>query len=222
MGNSRNKRVKNKIDIKWTPNFAYALGLLATDGSLSIDGRHFDLTSKDKEQLINFMNCLNIDVKIGYKTSSYSGRKTTCIQFGSKKLYNFLLGIGFTPAKTKTIGSLDIPLKYFFDFLRGHLDGDGCFYSYFDKRWKNSYMFYLTFVSASRKHIDWIRKTLEGKINVKGHVTISKKSSVYQLKYAKRESIELLKKIYYDKHVVCLSRKRLKIEKALDVIDMTL
>lgn len=34
--------------ITWSPEIAYAVGLLTTDGSLSIDGRHIDFTSKDK------------------------------------------------------------------------------------------------------------------------------------------------------------------------------
>lgn len=215
-------RRKNNIKTEWTSDFAYALGLLATDGSLSADGRHFDLTSKDKEQLINFMKCLDIKVKIGHKTSGYSGKKTTRIQFGSVKLYRFLLGIGFTPAKTKTIGILDISQKYFFDFLRGHLDGDGCFYSYWDKRWKNSFMFYLVFVSASKKHIDWIRSEIYRILKIRGHMTQVKRDGVYQLKFAKSDSLKLLKKIYYDKDTTCLSRKRLKIEKALGIIGLTL
>ena len=217
------KRMKrNKIDIKWSPNFAYAIGLMTTDGSMSSDGRHFDLTSKDRDQRINFMNCLKINVKIGHKTSGHTNKKITRIQFGSVNLYKFLLGIGMTPAKTKTIGELDIPSKYIFDFLRGHLDGDGCFYSYWDKRWKRSYMFYTVFISASKEHINWIQKELNKKIKIKGHINRSGDHSIYQLKYAKNESIKLLKKIYYNKNVTCLYRKRLKIEKALGIIDLTL
>lgn len=212
---------KNNIKIKWSPNFAYALGLLATDGSLSSDGRHFDLTSKDKEQLLNFMKCLNIKVKIGHKISGYSGRKTTRIQFGSVKLYKFLLEIGFTSAKTKTLGSLDIPSKYFFDFLRGHLDGDGCFYSYWDKRYKNSYMFYIVCTSTSKKHVDWIQKEIYKVLKIKGHRTRGKYDGVYNLKFAKNDSLKLIKSVYYNTEVTCLSRKRLKIEKALGIIGLT-
>ena len=42
----------NVPHMKWTSELAYAVGLLTTDGSLSKDGRHIDLTSKDVEQLI--------------------------------------------------------------------------------------------------------------------------------------------------------------------------
>ena len=45
---------KNTVDTSWSPNLSYAVGLLASDGCLLGDGRHIDLTSKDKEQILNF------------------------------------------------------------------------------------------------------------------------------------------------------------------------
>lgn len=207
----------NKVKIKWSPEFAYAIGLLTTDGNLSPDGRHFDFTSQDKEQLLNFMRCLGIKVKIGYKISGYTGERSTHIQFGDVNFYKFLLQIGLMPAKTKIISKIDIPENYFFDFLRGHLDGDGSFFSYWDPRWKSSFMFYTVFISASKIHIDWIRNELFKLLKIKGHIARDSKKSVYQLKYAKTESLKLLPKIYYNNSVICLSRKRLKIEKALKV-----
>jgi len=206
-----------KVKIKWSSEFAYALGLLATDGNLSPDGRHFDFTSKDKEQLRNFMKCLGIKVKIGYKISGYTGKKSPHIQFGDVNFYRFLLDIGFMPKKSKIISEIKIPNKYFFDFLRGHLDGDGTFFSYWDPRWKSSFMFYTVFISASKRHIDWIRNELFELLKIKGHIARDSKKSVYQLKYAKAESLKLLPKIYYNSGIVCLSRKRLKIEKALKI-----
>ena len=214
----RGSKPKGKVKIKWSPEFAYALGLLATDGNLSPDGRHFDFTSKDRDQLLNFMYCLGIKVKIGHKTSGFTGKMRPRIQFGDVNFYRFLLGIGFMPAKTKIISSLLIPRTYLFDFLRGHLDGDGTFYSYWDPRWKSSFMFYLVFISASKKHIQWIRNILFDILRIKGHITRDPKKSTFQLKYAKKESLKLLRKIYYSDEVVCLRRKKLKIKKALSII----
>ncbi|KKU93902.1 MAG: Intein-containing protein [Candidatus Jorgensenbacteria bacterium GW2011_GWA1_48_13] len=214
----RGPKPKRKVEIRWSPEFAYALGLLATDGNLSSDGRHLDLTSQDKEQLLNFMKCLRIKVEIGYKTSGLSGERTARVQFGDVNFYKFLLNIGFSPNKSKTIGRLDIPDKYFFDFLRGHFDGDGTFYSYWDPRWRSSFMFYTVFISASKGHIQWLRKKINETLPIKGHITKSKTQSTYNLKYAKRESLKLLKKVYYSHKVICLSRKRLKIEKALAIM----
>lgn len=207
-----------KVKIKWSPEFAYAVGLLTTDGNLSSDGRHFDVTSKDKEQLENFMRCLKIKNKIGIKTSGL-GKKSFRIQFGDVNFYKFLSGIGLMPNKSKKLGIVDILDKYFFDFLRGHFDGDGTFYSYWDPRWKSSFMFYTEFISASKSHIDWLRRKLNKSLNINGHITNSGNKICYQLKYAKAESLKLLPKLYYNKDVICLSRKRIKIDKALAVIN---
>ena len=217
---------QGKVKIEWSSNFAYALGLLASDGCLSTDGRHFDFTSKDLEQIHNFKNCLGIDVKIGSKTSGYSGKypgvRYHRVQFGDVLFYRYLLGIGFSPAKTKVIAELDIPDEYFFDFLRGHFDGDGHFYSYWDKRWKSSFMFYTGFSALSMPHIIWLRRRIKTLAGVEGHINKAYGKVANQLKYAKADSRVLLRNMYYNKSVICLSRKRLKIEKALGIVGESL
>ena len=214
--NKRGARPKNKVKIKWSPKFAYAIGLLATDGNLSNDGRHLDFTSKDREQLQNCMRCLGINNKIGIKISGL-GKRSLRIQFGDVIFYKFLNSIGITAHKSKTLGAIDIPKRYFFDFLRGHFDGDGTFYSYFDPRWKSSFMFYTVFISASKKHVLWLQAQNFNFLHIRGHITKHALSSCYNLKYAKSESLKLLPKLYYDSNVVCLSRKRRKIESALRI-----
>lgn len=216
MGN-RGPQPKRIIDETWNANLAYAIGLIATDGCLSKDGLLVDLTSKDREQLLNFSKCVGVDFKIGIKFNS-NGDKSLRIQFKNRIFYDFLLSIGLTPKKSLTMGKIKIPDKYFFDFLRGCFDGDGCFYSYWDPRWRSSHMFYLEFISASNIHIDWLREELAKKIKIKGHLTkVHRKNNYYQLKYAKKEAIEVIKKMYYNQNVISLSRKRIKIEKALKV-----
>jgi hypothetical protein len=191
---------------------------LTTDGNLSNDRRHIDFTSKDKEQISNFMGCLKIRNKIGIKTSGYSGKKAFRIQFGDINFYRFLLDIGLTPRKSKTLKAIKIPKEYFFDFLRGHFDGDGTFYSYWDSRWLSSFMFYTVFISASKLHIGWLQSQLYHLLGIHGHTTKSNQKTTYQLHYAKKESLKLLPKLYYDGSAVCLSRKRQKIERALKVV----
>jgi len=210
----RGPKPKRIINEKWNANLAYAIGLIATDGCLSKDGLLIDLTSKDKEQLLNFSKCLGVNFKIGMK---WNAGDDGCfrIQFKNRFFYDFLLSIGLTSRKSLTIGKLAIPDEFFFDFLRGCFDGDGTFYSYWDKRWFSSHMFYLEFASASEKHISWLRRELKEKIGVCGHVTNGRIGMTHHLKYAKKEALEIIKKMYYNPKVVCLSRKKLKIEKAL-------
>jgi hypothetical protein len=154
----RGPKPKGKVRIVWSANFAYAIGLLASDGNLSPDGRHIIFTSKDIELTQLFQDALSIDTRTGKRSRGGKREKMYhVIQFSDVLFYLFLLDIGITPNKSKTIGHIKIPEEHFFDFLRGSFDGDGCFYSYWDPRWKSSYMFYTVFISASKKHIDWIR-----------------------------------------------------------------
>lgn len=138
-------------------------------------------------------------------------------RFKNRFFYDFLISIGLTPRKSLTMGKLLIADQYFFDFLRGCFDGDGTFYSYWDKRWRSSHMFYVEFISASGKHIDWLRKELKDRIGVIGHVTNNKIGMAYQLKYAKKESVEIIKNMYYNPNVICLFRKKFKIDEALKI-----
>lgn len=219
----RGPQPKKTINFEWSPGLAYAIGLLVTDGSLSKDGRHIVLVSKDTEQLANFSKALgHREFTVDKTKSGYTGKYIPRIQFSDVSLYRFLLSVGLTPNKTKTIGRVLIPEEYFFDFLRGHHDGDGYFYSYFDPRWKASFMYYLGFVSSSKQHVEWIRSQLKSLIGVSGHITQDQKKTVYSLKYAKKEGLQILKRMYNDKNAICLSRKKLKIIEALGKIGQCL
>lgn len=214
---------RGKVKLEWSPDFAYAIGLLVTDGCVYSDYKTVNLTSKDKEQIDNFKKCLGVDNQIGKKGSGSSPRGVYFqIQVGDKTFCAFLDSIGVTPRKTKTIGAIDVPDEYFFDFLRGHHDGDGTFYSYWDPRWRSSFMLYTVFVSASEPHIVWLQKKIKSLLGINGHITATSKTPMFALKYAKAESLILLPKMYYNAEVVCLFRKREKIEKALAVIGKNL
>ncbi len=206
-----------RVNCDWRPELAYAVGLIATDGCLSGDGRHIDLTSKDVEQLDNFKKCLVINHKVTTKKSGYNGDISSCIQFSDKNFYNFLFSIGLTPKKSLTLADLAIPDELFWDFLRGHLDGDGCTYSYWDKRWRSSFMFYTAFSSSSINHVYWLRAKITNLLGISGHIHVDEKglNNNYQLRFAKNDSVKLLNKMYNSSKIVCLRRKREKIEKAL-------
>src|SRR3989338_4215209 len=211
----RGTRPKGKVKILLSPQFAYAIGLIASDGCLSPNGRHIVFVSEDTEQLINFMRALNITVA--------QRKNSNRVQFSDVLFYRFLLTTGLMPNKSKILAQLNIPTEYFFDFLRGSFDGDGSFYSYWDPRWKSSFMFYTTFVSASKAHIEWLRSILKKKLMVIGYVTFGGRGNgYYQLRYAKKESLKIIKKMYYTPAVACLGRKRLKIQRALGIIGIVL
>jgi len=215
----RGPKPKGKVKLEWSADFAYGIGLLVSDGCLSPDGRHIIFVSKDIEQINNFLKAFRIKkIKIGATTSGYKGANAFRVQFGDVLFCKFLDEIGITQAKSKTIDKIYVPKEYFFDFLRGSFDGDGTFYSYWDPRWKSSFMFYTEFISASKKHILWIREQIYKELKISGHITNQSVGQTHQLKYAKKDSLKLLVRLYAGKKSLYLKRKKLKIDKALSMI----
>ncbi len=213
-------------EFEWTPKMAYAVGLIATDGSLSKNGRCIAMRSSDLQQLETYRSCLYIKNKISEtKNNGWAKKPSYVVQLGNIQLYNWFLTIGLFPAKTYTISALKIPNEYFRDFLRGHLDGDGCISTYQDKwnTFKNSKYVYTRlwtrFISASENHINWLRENIIQLADCRGHVWEAKPkrenrtASMWVLKFGKKESIKLLNWIYYAPDIPCLSRKREIAEK---------
>jgi hypothetical protein len=195
---------KKKVSCTWSPKFAYALGLLATDGCLSKDGRHIDFTSKDLELVKFFKNYLSLSNKITKKTRSIEKEKKYFhIQFGDINFYKFLIDIGITPAKSRTISSLKIPRNYFPDFLRGCIDGDGNIRT-FDHPESQYPQLRTRLFSASENFLKWINSETSF-CGIKG--VINWGARVYVLEYAMGSSIKLFKKIYYKNYPKSLKRK---------------
>lgn len=216
----RGPKPKYIINTDWNSGLAYAVGLLASDGCLSSDRRHIDLTSIDKDQLENFSRALGAKFNIGLKDKNSKKHKTAYrIQISSVLFYNFLESIGFTQRKSLTLKKINLPNKYFFDFLRGLFDGDGYSYSYWDKRWKSSFMFYIGFCSGSPNFVEWLREKIKKLSKIEGHITkVKRKNTYYQLKYSKYEAVRLVSFLYQNTKCYKLKRKYLKIKGVLSIM----
>ena len=196
----------SKVKIKWSSDFAYAIGLIATDGNLSKDGRHLNMTSKDKELIIIFKKCLNIKNKIGRKTREKSKiKKYFQVQFGDKNFYEFLVSLGLSPAKSKTLGILKIPDIYFADFFRGCIDGDGNIDIHSHPESQHLQL-RIRLNSASINFINWVKGKIDKLVEPKGG-WIKYYSGVYVLSYGKADTIKLLNFMYYYKVRYYLKRK---------------
>ena len=202
-------RYNQKRVYTWNADIAYSVGLIASDGCLQKDNRHIDLTSVDTEQLKNFSKVIGRNLYIGRKSNG-RGKVAYRIQFSDVAYYDFLVAAGLYPAKSKTIGRLKIPDNFYRDFLRGLFDGDGSTYSYYDPRWKSSYMFYTTFSSGSIDFIKYIQLSNKVFVGVNGG-SIRTSPGVYILAYAKLDSYKIYHYMYYDRDVICLNRKRKKL-----------
>ena len=93
-------RLKQKVKIERSSNFAYAIGLIASDGYVSKDRRHVSFVSKDEEQVVNYMKALGISNKIGYtRVKNRHPEEYKRVQFSDATFWRFLNEIGLYPAK---------------------------------------------------------------------------------------------------------------------------
>ena len=118
-------------------------------------------------------------------------------------------------------GPLAIPDKYFPDFFRGCIDGDGSVLVYIDRYHtaKNErYVYqrlYVSLVSASRPFVDWVQANVQRLTSLNGVIEAQHgrgRRVIWLLRYAKRESLDLLHWMYYAPDVPSLARKRAKAE----------
>ena len=215
-----------RIDFDWTPKLAYIIGLLTTDGSLSKDGRHITMLSSDLQLLQTFCSCFNLPKQqIKKRLPSSFAQQYTCkqsyrIQFGNVQFHYWLIKIGLHPNKTHTLKEIKIPDQYFKDFLRGWFDGDGTIYTYTDYYHTNKnpkYIYqrlYVKLCGVSIYHLKWLFKTIRRLTILKGAFQIQKSKNdrkdrvpYGEIKFSKKESIELLNWLYYKPNLPCLKRK---------------
>jgi len=214
------RRRAHPARLGWTAELAYAVGLTATDGNLSSDGRHMSLVSKDREVVETYRRCLEASTPVR-SIRSRKGRTLYRVQWCDRTLYDWLVAIGLMPAKSLRLGPLAIPDERFADFFRGCIDGDGSIVVYTDRYHharRDSYVYqrlYVSLVSASRPFVEWIRATLGRLVGISGGIHDSRRRArrpIFVLRYAKTESLRLLKWMYYSTEVPCLARKRIKAE----------
>ena len=199
-------------------NFWYVVGYIATDGHLNKDGRHLSITSKDESHLVKIKKAMGLVVKIGKKSRGGSKDKIySQIQFGDVKFYKYLLSIGFVQQKSLNAGEIKVDKKFFKDFLRGIVDGDGNISTWihktnFHRQWS------LRITSAAPLFIKWLKEETEDNFDVKGKVYCYKykykKNPIYILKFGKLAAKAILRQIYY-KNSLSLNRKNLKSIKCL-------
>jgi hypothetical protein len=114
-----------------------------------------------------------------------------------------------------------VPDKYFPDFLRGCVDGDGTVLVYTDRHHvarNASYVctrLYVSLVSASRPFLEWIQATVDRLLSLKSGLHTKQRPErrpVWVLRYSTRASARLVAWMYYAPDVPCLTRKRMKAE----------
>lgn len=178
------------------------MGLITSDGCLSSDGRHVDITSKDCNFLTELTRKMKIRNRVCMKNRG-TEKEAYRIQIANRNFYDFLMSIGLMQNKSLRLGILNIPSKFFVDFLRGLIDGDGCIRSWIHPS-NNGKQWSLRISSGSEVFIKWLKITVEDLLRVKGKL-YRETNRHWRLKYGKMAAIQIIKKCYYDD---CLGLQR--------------
>ncbi|KKM20459.1 hypothetical protein LCGC14_1645230, partial [marine sediment metagenome] len=114
---------------EWSPNLAWLLGYVWSDGSISSkhNSLSFCIQSADKELLLHVKHILHAKPSLHFSRK----RNTFALQLYSAKLFDILSSkYGIKDRKSyRNVPFPHVPKSYLGHFLRGYVDGDGCVYN---------------------------------------------------------------------------------------------
>lgn len=206
---------------RWSPEMAYVLGYFAADGCMFRNPRgsyYFQFTSTNAQLLVLVRKLLKATNAIErYRPKSVAWKTRYSLQVGSRRVFEQLQSLGFTPAKSLILRWPLVPAKVLSHFVRGYFDGDGCiaYGSYVHSGTKvPTRQLFVQFVSGSRRFLQGLHDALRNVDAVAGG-SLSLASSGFHLQYSTRDAIRLHQFIYPRYDIPCLHRKRVKFQKAL-------
>ena len=106
----------------WSPEMAYVLGLIITDGCVSGAGQ-VSLSMNDQELLEKVKKVMGSEHNI---TPSKHQAGLYCFHFAREKLIEDLHKFGVFPRKSLTVNFPDVPQEFLTDFIRGVFEGGRC------------------------------------------------------------------------------------------------
>lgn len=219
LGSDKTKRIVPEHKLAWSAEFAYVVGLIASDGNLQTGSNEVRMVSTDRQIVDLYCQCLGLRPN-DIAEDNWPDQKAVPIPLLQsqrppyKRQYSVIFSdhryrarleeIGLIPNKSRELGPLRVPDRYFRDFLRGEFDGDGC-WSRERKSLQGTLLGIIT--SGSRSYLEWIQETIERL----GRVSGGRISSI-NLRYRSDSAERLGHYLYYAPDLPCLLRKREKWE----------
>ena len=197
--NNKGNRVENYFSVIDTPEKAYLLGIIQTDGSVRMTNRNATLAITQHKDYAWYIE--NMLLNFSDKICNSKDRNCRQLAIGSKAIVNDLINIGIVPNKTREqtdehINMLweSIPDDYKGDFIRGCIDGDGYVTFFIQKRGINESCD-IGFCSVKEILIDKIIDFIYNKFNYK--CGKGKDKSIYKLHITDiKKAIEIGKYLY--------------------------
>lgn len=201
-----NKNIVNhNFFSNWSPQMAYVLGVVCTDGSIrpsilknsntkdSIRTSRLTISQKESELLEKVLKLMDSETKLLFRkrkefSNTVSG-ETYYFHLNSDLIYDDLVRLGLTPNKSLTLRFPDVPSEYVNHFIRGCWDGDG---SVFIDKTSNS--IFASFVSGSYEFI----------LSILSHLTknglparrLHSSGNSFYFRYTGKQCIDLARYLY--------------------------
>lgn len=190
-----------------TPEKAYFLGLLFTDGNVMPGSKRspairIELVETDIGILHKLKQELNCNCKLTYNKRKNRTLGTYSLSVRSQQLADDLSKWNIIPNKTYTVSEIKIPEEFKIDFLRGFIDGDGSIW------YDNNSSAVHTSICGHSGHI--IKQIADLGNDLIGQETINKitcTNGVYRYSWNGAKAVLLNQLIYYP-GCICIARKR--------------
>ena len=203
-----NKKYFNSID---AAEKAYWLGFIYADGYIICNpllaNYEFGIELKSTDDYLlkqlseNLGGVHSLEYKHNCKRfNGYEYETDSCrLRVYSKDICNDLISNGVVP--NKTLQSIYPQCnKFFQDFVRGFLDGDGCIY--IDK--KNHIG--VSFTNANKDFLEYINTQIKNIMSITGSI-YKENDKKYKLMYYRQNDVKRLLDWVYTNKTICLNRK---------------
>jgi hypothetical protein len=206
---------RTTLPLAWSDEMAYIVGLTATDGCLFTGRRKINFKSGDRQLVETYLSVLGRTNRVKQARTRTNG-VVYFTEFHDSRLYEWFRRVGLTPRKSLTLGAIDVPDAHIAPLARGLMDGDGGIANFVHAPTLAAYpdyqyeRFIVSFSSASRPHLEWLRVRLEKLIGEPGSLNPQRakgRRDMFRLQYGKYASIELLQLFYADPDAPRLMRK---------------
>lgn len=208
----------NQID---TPLKAYFLGYIYADGWICKEEKYstyefaMELSEIDRyilDMLNDELGGNNLISHKCYREIKYNGKiihsnPTYTLRVFSKNVVYSLINHGIETNKTlKEIFPI-VDNNLFFDFLRGYIDGDGCYYN-------DNGQTYMHITSATEPVLIYLKDQLE-KYDIKTKVYKENDRKYRLMCTNKLNMTKLVSRLYYEDGLFCLTRKYERVKHLL-------
>ena len=219
-------RAKNKKEDFFSiesPNMAWLMGFIASDGTIRKNSNEIKITLalKDKEILEKIKEVLELETEVKeFQTSN--GYDACTLVWTCEQHKKDLAKYNITPAKTFILTPpIELDKKYYIDYIRGYFDGDGSINLIKNSNGRGNGNIRWQVCSATKEIIEFIVNVLYEQYNIPKVTILSdnknRQNTLYYCQYSSAASREIYK-ILYTEDSLYLKRKKDKFEEVLSLI----